>query len=570
MSTGRRAIATFVVCLLVLMFWTEVIVPMIYPRKPQPKTPKTDQTQPVKTDIPKEQKVPVFNRPSTDERLPATGISFNFAFCRINFYRNENIILKNDNTLIETDSFGASIKQIAIDYKDERIGLLKSYSARPPHFSMTIKGIMENDATWKIISKSQDIVEFERTLPNGLVVTKKFKITHKYRAELSLSLRNDSDKRADILIQLTPFSGIEHDSLYRYDQFLTGFAAVGDSIRWFPYPTFSNEHPSESVSDSSRYIGLKNRYFAVALVPRSEDAKRIKNPSFRKLNQEETNSSHGVNNIINSVELPLIIEPGKKSECVYDIYFGPQERGELAHLKIDPIFSYAFLDFIGVALIWIINTLSPIAGYGLAIILCTIVVKIVLFPLTRKQYFSMLKMQKLQPKIELLKARYKDDQKKLMQEQMKMFKEYKVNPMGGCLPMFLQLPIWIAIYSVVETSVELRNVPFLWAVSISEPDRLAVFPQPINLLIFHVYELNLLPLLMTVIWVVQSMTQPKSEDPQARAQQRIFMFMPVIFGLMFYGMAAGLSLYFLAQAFVGIVEQKLIKKMFSEEEKQWA
>jgi YidC/Oxa1 family membrane protein insertase len=195
----------------------------------------------------------------------------------------------------------------------------------------------------------------------------------------------------------------------------------------------------------------------------------------------------------------------------------------------------------------------------------TLLIRLCLFPLSLKSQRNAMQMQALSPKIQALKERYKDDQQKYGVEQMRLFKENKVNPVAGCLPLFIQMPIFIGMYSVFEMSIDLRRAPFFgWIKDLSEPDRLLgpwhPFVIPLLITDLRIDALNLLPILMTITWFLQAYWTPRSPDPQMAQQQKMMMYMPIVFGLTCYGLASGLSLYFLANSLLSMGEQKIIKK----------
>jgi len=174
-------------------------------------------------------------------------------------------------------------------------------------------------------------------------------------------------------------------------------------------------------------------------------------------------------------------------------------------------------------------------------------------------------MQQLAPKIQALKERYKDDQQKYGVEQMRLFKENKVNPVAGCLPVLIQMPIFIGMYSVFEMAIDLRHANFLaWIHDLSQPDQLfgpwKAIEIPLLITTLSISSLNVLPILMTITWFLQAYFTPRSPDPQMAQQQKMMMWMPIIFGLTCYGLASGLSLYFLANSLLSMAEQKIIKR----------
>ena len=199
---------------------------------------------------------------------------------------------------------------------------------------------------------------------------------------------------------------------------------------------------------------------------------------------------------------------------------------------------------------WLYNYIH---NYGVAIILLTILIKIVFWPLTQKSFKSMQKMKKIQPKIAQVREKYKDDREKLNQELMGLYNTYKVNPMGGCLPMVLQIPVFIALYRMLNTAVELRHEPFLWWINdLTAPDRLNIgFEIP------YLGGIPVLTILMGVSMFAQQKMTPSSGDPR---QEQIMLLMPVIFTVFFINFPSGLVLYWLVNNILSIVQQYWINR----------
>jgi len=185
-------------------------------------------------------------------------------------------------------------------------------------------------------------------------------------------------------------------------------------------------------------------------------------------------------------------------------------------------------------------------GYGMAIILLTIIVKLVFWPVTHKGTESMKRMQKLQPEIKKLRERYKSDPKKLQEKQMLLYREHKVNPLAGCLPMLIQIPVFIGLFTVLRSAVELRFTQFLWIRDLSEPEGLLAGVLP-----FPAGGLNILPLLMTATMVLQQRMTPSAGDPQ---QQKMMAFMPVMMLFIFYNMPSALVLYWTVSQGLSILQ----------------
>ena len=202
-----------------------------------------------------------------------------------------------------------------------------------------------------------------------------------------------------------------------------------------------------------------------------------------------------------------------------------------------------------------------IPNYGVSILLLTILVKLVLFPLTRKSQMSMVRMQQLQPLIAQLKEKHKGDKQKVGQEQMKLFKQHGVNPMSGCFPILLQMPVFFALFRTLQNSFEMRQAPFVsWITDLSEPDKLFHLPFTIP---FLGEWFNILPLIMGVASFVQMKLTPKTtsgDDPQARMQQKMMQMMPLIFPVILYNFPSGLTLYWTTSTMISIGEQILIRR----------
>jgi YidC/Oxa1 family membrane protein insertase len=186
-------------------------------------------------------------------------------------------------------------------------------------------------------------------------------------------------------------------------------------------------------------------------------------------------------------------------------------------------------------LLWTLNAIhAVIHNYGIAVILVTVAVRLLFWPITHKSTESMKKMQKIQPLVKQIRERHKDNPQKMNQEVMALYKEHRVNPMAGCLPMVVQIPVFIALFIVLRSAIELRFAPFLWIHDLSEPEGLLRGMLPMGL------SLNILPLLMTATTVLQQRLTPTAGDPQ---QQKIMMIMPIMFLFLFYNMASALVLY---------------------------
>ena len=217
--------------------------------------------------------------------------------------------------------------------------------------------------------------------------------------------------------------------------------------------------------------------------------------------------------------------------------------------------NFGFFDILAKPLLWVLKFFNNyLHNYGWAIILLTILVKIVFWPLTHKSYKSMKDMQKLQPKMAKIREKHKDNREKMNQEMMALYKTYKVNPMGGCLPMVIQIPVFFALYSLLGYAIELRQAHFLlWINDLAAPDRL-----PIGVPIPYVGDgIPVLTLLMGASMFIQQKMTPTTGDP---TQAKLMLFLPVVFTFMFINFASGLVLYWLVNNVLSIGQQYYINK----------
>ena len=271
-----------------------------------------------------------------------------------------------------------------------------------------------------------------------------------------------------------------------------------------------------------------------------------------------------------------------------DAYFGPKWRNVLK----DPYyvaFPRAFHQTLVIAsgwcaictFDWLINVLVFMLGmfhkvtrdWGVAIILLVILVRSLLHPITKRSQISMMKMGKMGPQMEALKKKYGDDKEALSKAMWEFQKSQGMTPILGCLPMFLQMPIWIALWSALQTTFELRQAPFLWGFTwiddLSKPDHLIAFTQPIPLFFgWSIDGVNLLPfLLAAVFWVQQKVTpKPPAMTPEQEQQQKMMQWMTLLFPLFLYNGPAGLNLYILTSTSIGIIESHIIRKHIRERE----
>ncbi len=298
-----------------------------------------------------------------------------------------------------------------------------------------------------------------------------------------------------------------------------------------------------TLEGSVGWAALQDTYFAAALLP---DAKGLQ--AFVMKGAEDQP-------VIGLVGSKQALPPNGEITEKAIVFAGPKDLDLLKGIghNLDELVDLGWFWFLARPALWLLKFLYHFTGnYGLAIILVTILQKVAFYPLTQKSLRSMQAMQAIQPKVQALQERFKNNPQKKQEETMALYRKHGVNPMGGCLPMVIQIPIFIALYNALGNSVEMWQARFLWIHDLTQPDSLF----NMSLWAGHDFSFNLLALLMGVsMWVQQKMT-PTSGDPR-QAQMMLWM-MPIIFTFMFWGFPSGLVLYWLVNNILQIGQQYLI------------
>jgi YidC/Oxa1 family membrane protein insertase len=300
------------------------------------------------------------------------------------------------------------------------------------------------------------------------------------------------------------------------------------------------------------WSGFEDKYFLGAAIG--------ENGSIASVQVRQNNGY--VDNVISSP--PLSLAPGATATVSYRLYYGPKDLDILKSQgsRLEEVIDFGWFSAIAKPLLHTLQFFYKyIHNYGVAIIIITIILKALFYPLTNKSYKSMKDMQKLQPKMAELKEKYKNDRDAMNKAVMELYKTHKVNPMGGCLPMVIQIPVFFALYKALMFSIELRHAPFiLWIKDLSAPDALfGVIPAGLPLL--GGMPIGPLPLLMGATMVIQQKMTPSNMDP---AQAKMMMALPFVFTFMFLNFPSGLVLYWLVNNILTIAQQTYINKSLKE------
>jgi YidC/Oxa1 family membrane protein insertase len=350
-----------------------------------------------------------------------------------------------------------------------------------------------------------------------------------YVIDLNYEIRNGGSTKLDptVYYQLLHDSTLPPKAMMQTQTF-TGAAYYTDTAKYKKLSFDDMSKDSLSLKAKDGWIGMVQHYFASAWIPdngveREYYTKHLNGPIY----------AAGVKLAVGS------IAPGATANVVAHLFSGPQEQ---AHLKavadgMDRTVDYGRLYVIAEPLFWMLSNIQKLVhNWGAAIILLTILIKLVFYPLSAASYRSMGQMRKLAPRMQSMKERYGDDRAKLQQAMMELYKKEKINPMGGCLPILVQIPVFISLYWVLQGSIELRQAPFaLWITDLSAPDPYYV-----------------LPVIMAATMILQTRLNPTPPDP---VQAKVMMIMPVVFSVFFFFFPAGLVLYWLVNNILSILQQ---------------
>lgn len=484
---------------------------------------------------------------------------------------SKRVKVKTDKFDLEFDTLGGDIRVAVLNEhkatkdKARNFPLLQDLDS---HYFVSQIGVISGAGNelalpnhlsfWSTASTSYDMgtgdkleVRFVNKDVPGLTATKIYQFTRgKYDVDVTVELVGSTDGVADSPTKVVPstayFQFMRDDNAPEGENSgsnpFTGVVtftgpAVYTELKKFQKVAFSDieKGKPEFVKDANDgWIAMVQHYFVSAWLPQ-KDAKRefyMSKPSNKRFTS--------------GVKLALAVSPTGSQAVTTKLYLGPQEQENLKKLApgLDLVVDYGWLTVISYPMFVILSFIHGIIGnWGWAIIVLTILIKIVFYPLNQKAGKSMAQMKALAPKIEAMRARLGDDKMKINQAMMELYKTEKVNPLGGCLPMLVQMPFFLALYWVLLGAVELRNAPWIgWITDLSSPDPYFI-----------------LPIFMGISMIVQTRMNPAPPDP---IQAKVMMAMPVVFSIMFFFFPAGLVLYWAMQNLLGIAQTWNINRQY--------
>ena len=335
-------------------------------------------------------------------------------------------------------------------------------------------------------------------------------------------------------------------------------------------PFFGKAKPRLYTTEASKLAwgGVMNQYYATLLRPANgNEVHAYYAAPVNKLPLPGNAEGETGEGIEFGIGVPEFTIAGAQNEQVggihtleYDLFAGPKLNLMLSDMtqefpKIDRIMDYGIFHIISYPMNWLINVFHRWFGnWGWAIVAMTFVVRLLIWPLYRKSYMSMKRMSQLQPKMQELREKYPNDQQKVSMEMMKLYREYGVSPVGGCLPMFLQIPIFFSFFYVLQTAAEFRGAPFIWWITdLSQMDTVAIIP-----ILDYNLPINVLPIIMAVTMFLQMRMTPQAGDP---TQQRIMRLMPLFFFAFCYTYPSALALYWTTTNLISIIQTWIIRRL---------
>ena len=468
------------------------------------------------------------------------------------------VTLENDEVKLELSTWGAVVKSVTLKRYAKNCGPVSAENpAVVMDFSGAPLGAGDSVEAFEVVSQSVDTVVFKGAVGLRTVTVRPgylidFRDAACVSGTLSLGAMRMGDSKNDLL-SVDSWAldagkgkpGVVHHS--EGDSPLKGYLAgslggCGGSKNAAGLPAAATvDYPG-----GQRWIAAKNRFFVTALVACDEPV-----TGFSATVKRDVNTANYRPESV-AVRAKFDLSKLEKQTRLATFYVGPKKQALLWDLGMKDVMEFGMWRWICYPLVWVLNLFYGwIPNFGVAIILLTIAVRLIFWPLTRKSTEGMKKMQEVQPLMKEIQAKYKDNPQRLQQETWALYREKKVNPMSSCLPMLIQIPVFIALFNVLRSAVELRYAPFLWIADLSEPEGLFASWFPFG-------GLNLLPIAMAATMMLQTALTPSTGD---RQQQKMMMvFMPVMMLFMFYSFPSALSLYWFLSNILSIVQMWLIRR----------
>ena len=539
----KRALIAVAISIFILLFYQEVVLRRFYPPPPEGETavsapPATAPVAPRSApDIPPEIAAPV--RPQSEARMVTVETDLYRAVFTSAGARLQNFQLKKYRTTVDPSS---PLQQMIVPGKDGDLPVgVELRGAQGLSDSNAPYGVEGGDL--RLTAGEEGSLNFAWA-GDGVTLRKRFAFRgDRYDFSATVSAEGLARQYNELAVAWAkgvatqPQPGSE--VIFDHAIYLDGRKFTED-----PFDKLSAGKivPEKDARADIQWSGYAGKHFLAAMVPVEAQNERL----WLKLRDS-------------TVEEKLLFPIPSDADAVQqrlDIFIGPKDFDALERIghNLSRGVNLGWFGFIAVPLLHVLQLSHTFTGnYGLDIILLTVIIKILFIPLTQRSFKSMRAMQKLQPQMAKIREKFKDTPEQMNKEIMELYRRHKVNPLGGCLPMLLQIPVFIGLYQALLNTVELRHAPFfLWINDLSAPDRLGSIQFPVVQHFLGPPGVPVLTLLMGVSMFVQQWMTPSAGDP---AQQRVMMIMPVMFTFMFVTFPSGLVLYWLVNNLLTIAQQ---------------
>ena len=510
---------------------------------------------------------------SIDTEAPSIKAPPSLSLKQNNNYNEKRINFKANRIEGSINLFGATIDEIILsDYfetikKEKKIKLLQKENSNSPYFlrmgwASTDKKLMlpNKDSLWKSKTKinNNDPLEIEWTSKQGLKINRKISFDENFMITVEDIVLNQTGNN----VELTNYSYIRRKNHRPENKFFIlhegPLGVFNDTLKEFSYEDFEEQSIVESSTNG--WVGYTDHYWQVAIFPDTEEPFKAE---VRK-----------IKNSLNSIQIDFIndnlktVKPGETLTVKSYVFAGAKEVPLIDNYiktlkvnKLDLSVDFGWFYFLTKPLFYALNYLSVLfTNFGVGIIILTIFIRIILFPLANKSFKSMNSMRILTPEIQRIRERYKDDRNKMNQEMFALYREKKINPAAGWLPILIQIPIFFALYKVLFVSIEMRHAPFFgWIKDLSAPDPTSLFnlfglipwDPPMFLTI------GIWPLLMGLTMYLQQKINPPPPDP---IQAKVFMMLPFIFTFLLATFPSGMVVYWTVNNVLSIGQQYILLK----------
>lgn len=581
---NKKDLLIIIALFAIWMLWGPIDRFLIKPLFPAQSVPETVEETPPATSVlpgehlarPSAEETPVERPPLLTEAPAAPAPAPEIAREPAPVTPEETLLLSNDVFEVTVSSHGGAIRHILL--KNYRNTIDKTSGPVEFDFSsqraLAYRGLVEGGESSAFSMQRVDdrsvLLEW-RTL-QGLLLKRSLSLGPGYVMKIQDEFACEGNQAVTLpayRIQTGPMHNLEGDSAM-YGVMRLGVDTLspgGEKVKYWgkqiskKIKNLGAETLDHTLHKPVEWLAAKNKYFAQSLAP----ADGGENAS---VHARKDPVSGNIEDVSGSIHFPAMVVAPETSvfrETTY--YIGPKKLSELKKLRLyqSRIMELGWLTPVSEILLRSLNFIQAHIwpfNYGFAIMLLTVIIKIIFWPISHKGTESMRRMQELSPLMKEINEKYKDSPQKKQQALMALYKQHKVNPLGGCLPMLIQIPVFIGLFYVLRSAIELRFAEFLWIKDLSEPERIFEFGFTVPLLGWDAF--NILPLLMTVtMFIQQKMTSTVSAaaDPkQEEMQQMMMKIMPVMMLVFLYNLASGLALYWTTQNVLMIIQQMVYKK----------